>query len=58
MNKVTKTQLEFTPLNGKKVTARFDEPCVSSDGGVLLLREVDGQIGLSRAFIKDGVPIA
>lgn len=40
-------QLEFAPLKGKKVTARFDEPCISSNGGVLYLREVDGQIGLS-----------
>jgi len=46
MDKATTTQLEFTPLKGKKVTALFDEPRVSSDGGVLLLREVDHQIGL------------
>ena len=46
MDKATTTQLEFTPLKGKKITALFDEPRVSSDGGVLLLREVDRQIGL------------
>ncbi len=41
------TQLQFASLKGKKITARFDEPRVSSDGGVLYLREVDRQIGLS-----------
>ena len=46
MDKATTTQLEFTPLKGKKITALFDEPRVSSDGGVLLLREVDRQLGL------------
>ena len=39
-------QLEFAPLKGKKITARFDDPRVSSDGGAMLLREVDQQIGL------------
>ena len=46
MNDLTTTQLEFAPLKGKKITARFDEPRVSSDGGVLYMREVDRQIGL------------
>jgi hypothetical protein len=46
MDKTTTTQLEFTSLKGKKITALFDEPRVSSDGGVLLLREVDHQLGL------------
>ncbi len=46
MNDTTTYQLQFAPLNGKKITARFDEPRVSSDGGVLYLREVDHQIGL------------
>ncbi|MCB1101892.1 MAG: IS1380 family transposase [Kiritimatiellae bacterium] len=46
MNKIITTQLEFTPLNRKKMTAQFDEPRVSSDGGALYLREVDRHIGL------------
>lgn len=46
MNNATINQLEFAPLKGKKITALFDEPRVSSDGGVLLLREVDRQLGL------------
>ena len=47
MNDHSTTQLQFASLKGKKITARFDEPRVSSDGGVLYLREVDRQIGLS-----------
>lgn len=39
-------QLEFTPLKSKKLVACFDEPHVSSDAGVLLLREVEQQIGV------------
>jgi hypothetical protein len=46
MQEITTSQLEFAPLKGKKITGRFDEPRVSSDGGVLYLREVDRQIGL------------
>jgi len=46
MGKTTTGQLDFTALNGKKTTAVFDEPQVSSDGGVLLLREVDRHTGL------------
>lgn len=50
------SQLEFKNIKCKKVTACFDEPRVSSDGGVLYIREVDRQIGLSErlvAAIKD-----
>jgi len=46
MDKPTTPQLEFAPLKGKKIAALFDQPRLSSDGGVLLLREVDRQIGL------------
>lgn len=46
MEDITTSQLEFASLKGKRITARFDEPGVSSDGGVLYLREVDRQIGL------------
>lgn len=51
MNDLTTPQLEFAPLKGKKLTARFDEPQVSSDGGVLYLREVDRQIGVTSRLI-------
>lgn len=38
--------LQFTPLARRLVTARFDAGAISSDGGVLLLREVDRRIRL------------
>jgi len=47
MKTFTTPDLPFAPINGKKVSARFDDPAVSSDGGALFLREVDSQIGLS-----------
>jgi hypothetical protein len=52
MNKGTTSQLQFTPLKGKTITARFDEPRVSSDGGVLYMREVDQQIGLMDRLVE------
>jgi len=52
MNDTTTSQLQFAPLNGKKITARFDEPRVSSDGGVLYMREVDQQIGLMDRLVQ------
>lgn len=42
----TKPVIEFTPLGRRNVTARFDAGAISSDGGVLLLRQVDGRINL------------
>jgi hypothetical protein len=38
--------IEFTPLASRSVTAAFDAGAISSDGGVLLLREVDRKINL------------
>lgn len=52
MNIFTTPDLLFAPVNGKKVSARFDDPAVSSDGGALFLREVDSQIGLSERLAK------
>ena len=40
------TQLQFHPFGRRLVTGRFDGGCMSSDGGSLLLREVDQRIGL------------
>ena len=39
-------QLEFSSFGRRKVTASFDGGHLSSDGGALLLREVDKRIGL------------
>jgi hypothetical protein len=52
MKTFTTPDLPFAPINGKKVSARFDDPAVSSDGGALLLREVDSQIGLCERLAK------
>jgi hypothetical protein len=41
-----KAIVDFTPLARRAVTARFDAGAISSDGGVVLLREVDRQINL------------
>lgn len=38
--------LRFTPLARREVLARFDAGAISSDGGVILLREVDRRINL------------
>lgn len=38
--------IHFTPLARRSVKARFDAGAISSDGGVVLLREVDRHIGL------------
>ncbi|MCX6356204.1 MAG: IS1380 family transposase [Candidatus Aureabacteria bacterium] len=48
---ITTLQLEFAPINRKKVTALFDEPRVSSDAGVLYLREVDRRIGMTDRIV-------
>ncbi len=40
------TRLEFLPSGRRAVTAKFDSEQISSDGGALLLREVDRRVGL------------
>jgi Transposase DDE domain group 1 len=40
------TQLEFEGFDGHKVVAGFDGGAITSDAGTLLLRHVDGVIGL------------
>ncbi len=38
--------LDFKPLSKRRVTARFDGGDITSDGGVLLLREIEGAHGI------------
>jgi hypothetical protein len=52
MKTLPTSDLLFAPVNDKTVSSRFDDPAVSSDGGALFLREVDGQIGLSERLAK------
>ena len=46
MQKCTTNELNFATINRKKVVAVFDEPNVTSDAGVLVLREMDRHMGL------------
>lgn len=52
MNKENQIQFPFTPLKRRKVTAMFDEPLVSSDGGLLLIREALLETGLIRSLAQ------
>jgi len=44
------TQLEFQGIGGRRVQAEFDGGHITSDGGVLLLRELDERLGICRRF--------
>lgn len=46
MNKDNQISLPFSPLKKRKVTATFDEPLVSSDGGLMLIREILEETGI------------
>lgn len=46
-NQVT---FEFQPLGGREVVGRFDGGTIASDGGALLLREVEARTGILRQF--------
>ena len=43
---------EFQPLGGRRVTAAFDGLTITSDGGALLLRELEAQTGLLASFAR------
>jgi len=47
MNDPTSPLLGLSSVSGKKVVANFDGGLLSSDGGVLVLREVAQQLGLA-----------
>jgi hypothetical protein len=42
--------IHFSPLNSKKIEASFTGGDISSDGGLMLLREVDKKLGLTKRF--------
>jgi hypothetical protein len=48
----TQTAFEFPACKRRRVEASFDGGHISSDGGVLLLREVDRVLGLSAAVAR------
>lgn len=45
-----RSEFSFQPLGRREVTARFDGGPISSDGGGLLLREVEERTGILRQF--------
>ena len=49
---VTAQPLLFQDLGARQVVADFSGGTLSNDGGVLLLREVDGQLGLTPALAE------
>ncbi|MBF0562077.1 MAG: transposase [Alphaproteobacteria bacterium] len=47
----------LSPVDGKALQVRFDGGLVSSDGGLLLFREIDNRLGLAArlaACVNDG----
>lgn len=46
----TPTQLEFHPLVRRQVTGQFNGGTITSDGGSLLLREVEKRVGVIHQF--------
>ena len=52
MTDCTPTPMLFSSLNRKKIEASFSGGNITSDGGLLLLREVDKKIGLTKLLGK------
>jgi hypothetical protein len=50
MTECNAPSLAFQPLGPRAVTARFDGGYITSDGGALLLREVEHRTGILRRF--------
>jgi hypothetical protein len=50
MTECSETPFTFQPLGAQAVIARFDGGYVTSDGGALLLREVERHTGILRRF--------
>ena len=55
MTNCTQPVLEFPALKGKKIQAEFSGGAISTDGGVMLLREVDRRLGLLEA-VHQAIP--
>jgi hypothetical protein len=52
MTNCTSKSLNFSALNGKKVVGSFSGGAITSDGGLLLLREVDKKLGITKRLSK------
>lgn len=52
MPNCTKSEVNFGRLGRREISANFDGGDISTEGGVLLLRQVDRKIGLTKAVAK------
>ena len=52
MTQATQIVLPFARLSGKHLQADFDGGSLSSDGGVLFLREIEAHVGVIRRFVE------
>lgn len=50
MTNCTQTRFDFPALKRRKIEAEFSGGDVTSDGGVLLLREMDRRLRLGQLF--------
>lgn len=49
----------LSPIEGKPIIARFDGGALSSDGGLLALREIEERLGIARGgsvFSRPSLP--
>jgi hypothetical protein len=57
MNEITPLLPGLSPVHGKEIVARFDGGRLSSDGGVLVLREIEARLGIAD-LLAAGLPDA
>ena len=61
-HRLTMSQLSLclpglSPVQEKEIVARFDGGRLSSDGGVVLLREIEARLGLSHVGEDERLPL-
>jgi len=52
MTHCTQDSFDFPPVKRRRVQANFEGGAITSDAGVLLLRQVDQRLGLSEAVAR------